>query len=382
MRTLRRYEHGLTSLDPRLVDGLLAVLLAAGATTQLLLEGPQSPRAVVSTLGIGLPLAWRRRLPLTACLSQLAFAILGSRQPVTISTLAIFVGLYSVAVYARWRWAAPLIVVGGGAILLGLVPWSLQTAPSWAMELVGGLAIWLVGNTVRENHARAQLLAERARQLERERELATRLALADERQRIARELHDIVAHSVSVMVVQAGAARTLLSRQPERATEALLAVEASGRDALGELRRMLDVLTARATESPLAPQPGLGQLDQLVERVARAGLPVEVRRAGAPRPLSPGLDLTAYRIVQEALTNVLKYAAGAPTEVVVEFDERELRLEVRDAGGALATPAPSGAGRGLLGMQERVAVYGGEFEAGRRPDGGFEVRARLPLQPV
>ncbi len=375
MDTLRRVWRTLASIEPRLVDGGLAVVLAAGATTQILLEGPQRPLAIVSTLGTGLPLAWRRRLPLGMHLAQIAFAIVGARQPVTITLLATFIGLYSVAVYARWRWAAPLIVAVGALVLLLLVPESSPTVPSWAMELVGGLAIWLAGNTVRENQARADVLAERAQRLERERELTTQLALADERQRIARELHDVVAHNV-----QTGAARTVLSKRPERASEALLQAEASGREALDELRRLLGVLAeADPSDGPtLAPQPGLGQLDTLAERVSSAGVPVEVRIEGQRRPLPPGLEPCAYRIVQEALTNALKYAHGARAEVTVAFREHELRLEVLDGGGATLAGA-RGSGRGLLGMRERVAAYGGELEAGHRPDGGFAVRARLPL---
>jgi signal transduction histidine kinase len=239
-----------------------------------------------------------------------------------------------------------------------------------------GVGLWLVGHTIRG-------LEERAGRLEREQELATRVAVADERAHLARELHDVVAHSVSVMVVQAGAARRLLGRQPDRAGEALLAVESNGREALAELRRMLGVLTDEDGTGPaLAPQPGLGQLDALVERVGAAGLPVEVRITGAPRPLSPGVDLTAYRIIQEALTNALKYAKGARTEVVVEFGDGELKLEVLNAGGVDLLPAGAGAGRGLLGMRERVSVYGGQLEAGGRPEGGFAVRASLPLQPA
>ena len=372
----------VATLDPRLVDGVLAVAFGTGAAAQLLLDGPQRPRNVISALGTGLPLAWRRQFPVAALLAQIALALLGGRQPTTIGSLATLVGLYSVAVYARCRWTAPLIVLVGGLVLLLLGPASAQTVPSWASVLALGTAVWLAGNAVREHRARADVLAERAAQLERERELTTQRALAAERQRIARELHDVVAHSVSVMVVQAGAARTLLTKQPPRAAEALLAVESSGRDALAELRRLLGLLTDAAAadaESSLAPQPGLGQLDRLVERMGQAGLPVDVRIAGTPRPLPAGLDLAAYRIVQEALTNALKHAAGAACEILVVFDDRELRLEVLDTGGARVASHGSGAGRGLLGMRERVAAYGGTLEASRRPGGGFAVRARLPL---
>src|SRR5262249_20805375 len=239
--------------------------------------------------------------------------------------------------------------------------------PSWLLELIVGLGVWSAGNAVRERQARADALEERAHQLERERELATRVALAEERGRIARELHDVVAHSVSVMLVQAGAARTQLPKQPERATDALRQVETSGREALAELRRMLGLLTDADTAAELAPQPGLEQLERLVERVGQAGLDGGIQIAGDRRSLPPGLDLTAYRIVQEALTNALKYAAGARTSVVVEYDETEVRLAIFDSGGNSADET-EGAGRGLLGMRERVAVYGGALEAGRRPE--------------
>jgi len=180
------------------------------------------------------------------------------------------------------------------------------------------------------------------------------------------------------MVVQAGAARTLVGRDSERAATALLAGEASGRQALGELRHLLGLLTDADAEPTLAPQPGLDQLGPLIERVNQSGLSVDLGIDGMRRPLSPGLDLTAYRIVQEALTNALKYARGARTQVHVDFGEKELRVDVVDGGGTSLDGA-SGAGRGLLGMRERVAIYDGELEAGPRPEGGFAVRARLPL---
>jgi signal transduction histidine kinase len=292
--------------------------------------------------------------------------------------MAMFIGIYSVAVYSRWR--APYVIwIFVGAAWLGIAfPGSSPSIPNWALLLVAGIGLWFAGSAVRDRQLRADILEERASRLERERELSTRVALADERQRIARELHDVVAHSVSVMVVQAGAARTLLTRQPKQSEQALLAVESSGREALGELRRLLGLLTEADAEPALAPQPGLDQLDRLVERVGQAGLPVDVRIDGTPKPLPPGLDLTAYRIVQEALTNTLKYARGAHAQVRLEFDDRELRLEVVDTGGS-ASHNSTGAGRGLLGMRERVAVYGGDLETSHRREGGFVVRARLPL---
>jgi signal transduction histidine kinase len=180
------------------------------------------------------------------------------------------------------------------------------------------------------------------------------------------------------MVVQAGAARTMLTREPAVSAEALQAVESSGREALNELRHLLGLLTESEAEPALAPQPGLDQLDGLIERVGTAGLDVDLHVEGQPRALSPGLDLTAYRIVQEALTNAVKYAGGAKTHVRVQFEDQQLLLEVLDAGGA-RLDGTNGAGRGLLGMRERVALYGGELEAAAQPEGGFAVRARLPI---
>jgi signal transduction histidine kinase len=378
---VRRVWAGLLGLEPRLLDGLMAIALGVGAGVQLLSEEPGEVARLLPAIGTCLPLVIRRRYPLICHALQVACAALTRRQPVTISSLAIFIGVYSVAVYSPWRRFYPIWLVIGAAIIVILFPESSLSVPSWVSLLVAGFGLWLVGSAMRDRQQRGDMLEERALRLERERELSMRVAVADERQRIARELHDVVAHSVSVMVVQAGAARTVLNRQPERAAEALLAVEGSGREALSELRRLLGLLTDADSEPALSPQPGLDQLDRLVQRVTQAGLRVDVRIDGIPRPLPPGLDLTAYRIIQEALTNALKYAGGARTEVRVGYEECELRLTVLDSGGPVSN-GTAGAGRGLMGMHERVAVYGGELEAGRRPEGGFAVRARLPLEPL
>ncbi|AUG76547.1 histidine kinase [Kitasatospora sp. MMS16-BH015] len=268
----------------------------------------------------------------------------------------------------------------------------------------GGLAVALARAERRHRAA----LEERGWLLERERARAARAAVAAEQARIARELHDIVSHNVSVMVIQAGAARQVLARQPEAAVAALLAVEGAGRDAMTELRTLLGVLAPSAdgrdgpyedetveagayeraaAEEALGPQPGLDRLSPLIDRVAFAGLPVEVRISGEPRRLPAGVDLTAYRIIQEALTNALKHGKdGVKAEVTVRYAERYLRVEVLNSGPSVlagdAAPERSpaeGAGRGLLGLRERVGVYGGELDARRRLGGGYRVRARIPL---
>jgi signal transduction histidine kinase len=230
---------------------------------------------------------------------------------------------------------------------------------------------------------------QRARAAEEEQQAATRLAVEHERARIARELHDVVTHNVSVMVVQAGAARKVMDAAPEQAREALLAVEAGGRAAMAELRHVMGLLTMNGDGSEpsaidLAPQPGLDQLPMLAERVRATGVPVEVFVTGTPTPLPPGVDLVAYRVVQEALTNTVKHADGASVRISVAYSADELRIEVVDTGGTTAASAISGLGegRGLIGMRERLAVYGGTLIAGKRPTGGYRISAVIPLNPL
>jgi signal transduction histidine kinase len=236
---------------------------------------------------------------------------------------------------------------------------------------------WTIGFLVGRKFHEADEARERAIRAEREREERARVAVSDERARIARELHDVVGHSVSVMTVQASAARRLLRPQQEKEREALLVVERTGREALAEMRRMVGVLR-RPEEAPaLAPQPSLEQIERLVEHTREAGLPVELRVEGDPVHLPPGIDLTAYRLVQEGLTNAIKHAGAHRAEVLVRYGDGEVELTVSDDG--LGGGNGDGGGHGLVGMRERVSVYGGELEAGPRPGGGFRLRARLPL---
>jgi signal transduction histidine kinase len=236
---------------------------------------------------------------------------------------------------------------------------------------------WTIGFLVSRKFHEADEARERATRAEREREEQARLAVSDERARIARELHDVVGHSVSVMTVQASAARRLLRPQQEKEIEALLVVEKTGREALAEMRRMVGVLR-RPEEAPaLAPQPSLEQIASLVEHTREAGLPVDLRIEGDPVQLPPGVDLTAYRLVQEALTNTMKHARASSAEVVVRYGDGDVELTISDDGVGGAD-GDSG-GHGLVGMRERVSVYGGELEAGPRADGGFRLRARLPI---
>jgi len=249
--------------------------------------------------------------------------------------------------------------------------------------LAGVLAFALV--RARRAHTRA--LEERGWLLERERETAARSAVDAERARIAHDLHDIVSHNVSVMVIQTGAARQVLATSPDEAEAALLAVEAAGRDTMAELRHLLGVLAPKADgaeDDALSPQPSLTRLSELIDRIAFAGLPVEVRISGDPVPLPAGVDVTAYRIIQEALTNALKHGDGNTAEVTVRYAPHALRVEILNTGPSVLTGgrpvASDGEGRGLLGLKQRVAVYGGQLDARRRLGGGFRVRAKLPLE--
>jgi signal transduction histidine kinase len=236
---------------------------------------------------------------------------------------------------------------------------------------------WTIGFLVSRKFHEADLARERALKAEQEREVRARLAVSDERARIARELHDVVGHSVSVMTVQASAARRLLRPHQEKEREALLVVEQTGREALAEMRRLVGVLR-RPEEAPaLAPQPSLEQIERLVESAREAGLPVDLRIEGDPVQLPAGVDLTAYRLVQEGLTNAIKHARAQKAEVVVSYADGHVELTVSDDGRGGGDGG--GGGHGLVGMRERVSVYGGELDAGPRAEGGFRLRARLPV---
>jgi signal transduction histidine kinase len=208
-----------------------------------------------------------------------------------------------------------------------------------------------------------------------------REAATDERRRVARELHDVVSHAVSVMVIQAGAARQVLNRSPGQAEDSLLSIEATGHEAMNDLRAFLGALNDDDQASELAPQPGVDRLSSLVERVREAGLPAALEVEGTPRSLPASLDVTVYRIVQEALTNALRYARRAATLVRLSYEPMMLRVEILDDGPATDTDGVAGSGRGLVGMRERASLVGGRLEAGPRIGGGYAVRAWLPLEP-
>jgi signal transduction histidine kinase len=325
------------------------------------------------------PLAWRRRYPFPVFAAVLFGAIVSDGSAQYIGFFCIIVAAYSVGAHSRQRLLALAIFLTVAIAIDRAYGGALPQIPDWAGPFLILFPFWIIGMAMRTRQQRADLLEDRAARLEREREQATQLARAEERASIARELHDVVAHSVSVMLVQAGAARQVLTTSPDEARQALLAVESSGRAAMAELRTLLGVLKEEGDGAALAPQPGIDQLDALLQRVRDAGLPVEVRIDGTPAPLPPGLDLAAYRIVQEGLTNALKYSGLARTQVLLTYAGDELKVEILDVGVAEPNGSAASGRRGLVGMGERVALYGGRLEAGPRLGGGYAVRAWLPL---
>jgi signal transduction histidine kinase len=337
-------------------------------------------------LGIALttaPLAFRRRYPATAFGVIFAAVLAGHDHVTTITFGAVIFAAYSAVLYSRFRWAALLAVGTGAVIATAAFPDTTPQVPARFTALLVLAPTAAVAAGMRGWRKRAGDSAERLLRAEAEHEAQTRRAVEAERARIAGELHDVVTHNVSVMVVQAGAARSVLgsspddAREAQTAIEALLAVEASGRTAMSELRHLLGLLApAGGEEDMLVPQPGTARVPALVERVRSAGLNVELSVTGA-RDLPPGVDLAAYRVVQEALTNVIKHAGTARAAVVLQYRPDDLLITVTDDGRP-ATEA--GGGRGLIGLRERIGLYGGELDAGPRPGGGWRVRARIPVE--
>jgi signal transduction histidine kinase len=342
---------------------------------------------VVFALAGSVPVAWRRRFPLQVLavteLVVVAELVLGWDRVGLAGGVGpgVVVALYTVATLCPWRVSAPAaaVVVVVNTALIMLVPLFRDAAggpdPIAAVMLLVGS--WLVGDNVRTRRAYTAELEERAARLEREREDQAVRAVAAERARISRELHDVVAHHVSVIAVQAGAAAEEATTDPAR--EALGVIQQTSRQVLAELRSMLDVLRAEGAGQGLAPQPSLREVDQLIDQSRRAGLPVELVITGEPRALPAIVDLAAYRILQEALTNTRTHAGPAHARVVLGYAEGALALEVTDDGHAAGQAGNGGGGRGLIGMRERVALVGGKLETGPRPGGGFRVAALLPL---
>jgi signal transduction histidine kinase len=344
------------------------------------------PRALLTlaVLAMTLPLALRRRWPLPVLVLTLFWATVTSAAWDLFDDAAVGMGVLLVAAYAVAAYRELREAALGGAILLawGAVAMVWDDVPFgdylFVAIILGG--VWAAGRTVRSRRQLAIALADRNVLLEHEQEARAKQAVAEERTRIARELHDVVAHNVSVMVVQAGAERRSLGDDRPATREALEAIEQTGRQALTEMRRLLGMLRKDDDELALAPQPSMKHLELLVNQVREAGMPVELEVEGEPEPLPAGVDLSAYRIVQEALTNALKHAGPARALVRVRYRLDELELEILDDGPGPAADATNGAGgHGLVGMRERVSLFGGDLAAGERSGGGYSVHARLPL---
>jgi signal transduction histidine kinase len=275
----------------------------------------------------------------------------------------------------RRAWAGLAIVLGGIVTVVYNIPGHL-TAELLVIPVDFAIS-WAAGFVLRDRAQKAEEAEVRALQAEREREAAARVAVAEERARIARELHDIVAHAVSVMVLQVGAVRHQLPGELDEQRGALRDVELAGRRALGEMRRLLSAMRRDGEEAELVPQPGLDRLESLIDEIVRAGLRVELHVDGDPVPLTRGIDLSAYRIVQEGLTNALKHAHASDADVTFRYRPDELEIEIRDNG--LGTTTSDGLGHGLVGVRERVKIYGGSMNAGTANGGGFVLSTRFPL---
>ena len=380
MRDLRGQLAG-----PLALDGPLALLLAGEALISLT---PGAPVAVVSLALAGtLCVAWRRRAPEAVLAgTSIAFIVCTASGYLTPPLpFAPLVAIYTVAVHRQ----PSISIKAGGVAAAGVIVGSIfgpnglndDSLLDYPLSLVAALTI---GYGVRIGRARAALLERQSTQLAREQAALTQLAVEQERARIARELHDIVAHHVSVMVAQASAARVVFDARPQQAWQALGSIAAVGREAMTEMRRLLGVLHPHGAQVDHAPVPGLDRLPMLIAQIEQAGLPVRMAVAGNRRRLPAGVELSAYRIVQEALTNSLKHAGPTEAHVLLGYHDEFLELRISDTGhnGDAAAVKQEGPieGRGLVGMQQRAALLGGQVVAGPAPDRGFVVTARLPVE--
>lgn len=377
----------LHTVSPQSQDALIATALTLFTQYELWVgradvEGSmalQRSAFAVMTLAV----AWRRSAPLTAvCAVSVALVvqtIFGGNAPVVGGFLAMIIVTHSVATYRERRGA----VIGLVVMLAGVETYPLVNQKDIQLaDEIGNAAlfvvVWGLARAVRTRQHRAEELEDRAALLEREQEAQRQAAIEEERARIARELHDIVAHGVSLMVLQAGGARQVLGDGHQRVRDSLLAVEQAGRQALEEMHRLLGVLR-EDLRGPSPPPASLGQLAEVVEQMEAAGLAVEVIVEGPPRSLPQSIDLSAYRIVQEALTNALKHAGPAQARVVIRYADSELDIEVTDTGRGKGTRR---GGHGLVGMRERASLFGGTLQAGPHPEGGWRVSAKLPTTSI
>jgi signal transduction histidine kinase len=356
---------------PFLVDVVLVLALGAVYVGRAVHVHRSAGGLALALLQVA-PLLVRRRYPVAVLAVVAAACALDTAVYTSGVPVAAAVAAYTVAA-ERGRMES-LVVASIAAFGVALTALAAD-GPSQALgDLVPFAAAWVFGDNLGTRRAYTRALEERAERLEREQEREAARAVAEEQARIARELHDVIAHNLSVMVVQAAAAKDVFDARPEDAREALGTIEATGRGALAELRRLLSAV--RGDGADFAPQPDLRQLDELIEQVRTAGLQVVLQIEGDPRPLPAALELSAYRVVQEALTNTLKHAHASSVEVALRYCDDALDVEVRDDG--TGNGDGPGTGHGLIGMRERVGVFGGSLDAGPAPGGGFAIAARFP----
>ncbi|WP_221329102.1 sensor histidine kinase [Actinoplanes sp. L3-i22] len=371
------------SIDRRVLDAAVAALLFLVMAAELAGDRASTPVAYLLAAAVTAPLAGHRRYPVAAVAcgttAVLAYSLghFSAFPGYALFALTFAVSLHADRRRAGFAFAAALVAL---AVALSLQPAGVVTASTWISTVLALVVAWLAGENVRVRRVQLAELRERARALEQDRELRERQAVGQERLRIARELHDVVAHSMSVIAVQAGVAHHVIDSRPELARQALATVETNTRAALVEMRRLLGVL--RQGDEPsasLAPAPRLTDVPALVRQFAEAGLAVELRVDGVPDGVPDGVDLSAYRIVQEGLTNVLRHG-GPAAEVSIGYPGTAVVIEICDPGPpARRAPGENGPGHGLIGMRERVAVFGGRITAGPRAGGGFRVAATLPF---
>ena len=402
VKILKRILQWFTS-HPSGTDILVTLAFAVLALLNLYVNWGTNPQiasinAILLTLLVILPLVFRRRYPL-GVLIFMTLAVITFREfsipESSFISYALLLAFFSVGAYGQQRfrnWVRGLSFL----LVIGLLTYSIffqqrgsdvptQTILYQLSVLLLNVflfaAAWWIGDVFRTRDQRELELQERTRQLEKGRDENARRAVMEERVRIARELHDVVAHHVSVMGIQAGAARRILKQQPEKANDVLSQIEASSRQAVAELQRLLGFLREQNHVDDITPQPSLKQLDILFNQMRLTGLSVSVIIEGEEKPLPPGVDLSAYRIIQEALTNTLKHAGPVKADVTIRYLGDALELEIKDNGnnGPLSEANQENKGRGLIGMRERVSLHSGEFQAGRLSEGGFIVKAKLPV---
>jgi signal transduction histidine kinase len=368
-------------------DVLLALLATCAELALLLDDGSASVSAILLTVATGVALTLRRAAPLIVLAVTLAAATAIVAIDEAPGGISVLLALYTVAAHLERRVSlAALVPTAAIVTVLSVVA---ASGDRVASLLVGALAaapltvgIWGLGAYVQTRRQYARELEARASRLERERDQLARIAVYEERTSIARELHDIVAHSVSVMLVGVRGARDVLQTSPDVADDTLARVEASGERSLAELRRILGLLRSPEQRPESRPQPTLANLDELIAEFHAAGLPVSLVVAGEPQSLAEGVELSVYRVVQEALTNVLKHTRPTHVSVTLAFRNSGLELEIVDDGVRQGEHLDANGGQGIVGMRERVALLGGELETGRRAGGGFRVAARVPIDDV